>query len=393
MHMRRPGVFYCLCYTAAIFALTYGGIYKETLNLFDTNLFDLTLIAAITLIFLMVFGQSIIVTRDAFTISLVLLIFTIIYAGSLLYSPSNTYGLRKLIIFSGCLFSFFVGMVVPKKVESYVFIALPYFAIFSVTGYLYLMSQDFTPAKILAFAGVSLSAGEMVGLGIIVLLCEKNSSIGRTILLVVSFITLLLLGARGPFISALVIAVFIYGISFFKKNVDYLQSKKINKYLYVLFALLMVVVLDMNSTITIFQTLEDGLSRFSLLFESDKGNSVNSRLTMLTDSWDKIGEAPILGYGVGSYGLVVYGIDFRAYPHNIPLEIWFEAGIFCLIAFLTFVSMIFARAVTVDKVLVFILVYLVLNFLKSSSLDELRMFFFACGLCVNARLVSRKVYY
>jgi O-antigen ligase len=392
MHMRRPGVFYCLCYTVAIFCLTYGGIYKETLNLLDTNLFDLTLVATITLIFLMAFGESIIITRDAFRVSLVLLFFTIIYAGSLVYSPSDIYGPRKLLIFAGCLFSFFVGMVIPKKVERYVYIALPYFAIVSVAGYLYLMSQDFTPAKLLAFTGVSLSAGEIVGLGIVVLLCDKNRSVGRTILLVVSVIALLLLGARGPLIAALVIAIFIYGTSFFKKNADFLQNKKSNKYLYILLALLMVIVLDMDSTITIFQTLEDGLSRFSMLFESDKGNSVNSRLTMLTDSWEKIGKAPILGYGLGSYGLVVYGTDFRAYPHNVPLEIWFEGGIFCLAAFLAFVSMIFVKAATADRVLIFILAYLVFNFLKSSSLDELRMFFFACGLCVNARLIDRAVY-
>ena len=390
MYLKQPGVFYCVCYTIAVFCLTYGGIYKEALNLLDARFVDLTVIAATALLFLVIFGESIIITRDALWIFLVLLVFTIMYASSLLYSPSDTYGPKKLFIFGGCLFSFFVGMVTPEKVKRYMYTALPYFAILSVAGYLYLMSRDFTPEKLLAFTGVSLSAGEIVGLGVVVLLCEKNRSVIRTIFLVLSVIALLLLGARGPLIGALVIALLIWCISFSKKNPESLKTNALNKYMYLLSGALVAMALDMDSTLNIFRTLEDGLSRFSLLFDSDKGESVNSRLTMLANSCDKIGDAPLLGNGLGSYGLVIYGVDFRAYPHNVPLEIWFEAGVFCTVAFIIFVSMIFTKAVTADRTLIFILGYLVFNFLKSSSLDELRMFFFACGLCVNPRLSLRR---
>ena len=120
--------------------------------------------------------------------------------------------------------------------------------------------------------------------------------------------------------------------------------------------------------------------RETILFESDKGASVNLRMQMIADAIYYIDRAPILGHGLGSYGFVVYGTDFRAYPHNGFLEIWFEAGIVGLILFIAFIMMgLFAAMNRNYVVLACIIIFLTLNFLKSSSLDELRLLFLICG--------------
>ena len=143
-----------------------------------------------------------------------------------------------------------------------------------------------------------------------------------------------------------------------------------------------------------FGIIENGLSRFYLLFEVDQGRSVNIRKSMLIDAWQHIGQAPFFGYGLGSYGIVVNGIDQRAYPHNVILEIWFEAGIFAALSFIIFtiISLINASKRN-EKAIIYLIIFLVLNFLKSSSLDELRLFFLVCGLSVGSIINLKRVYH
>ena len=131
------------------------------------------------------------------------------------------------------------------------------------------------------------------------------------------------------------------------------------------------------------------LSRFSNVSES---NAWRPRLTAWSIAWSSVKDAPIFGHGLGSYGLIVYGTDFRAYPHNGVLEVWFEAGILGLISFMAFILMSFFVAMKRKHfALACIIVFLMLNFLKSSSLDELRLLFLVCGLSASF-LVAEKEY-
>ena len=152
------------------------------------------------------------------------------------------------------------------------------------------------------------------------------------------------------------------------------------------------ILISLLSGTAIFEFLESGFSRFLLFFESDKGSSVTSRMQMILDAIYYIDQSPIFGHGLGSYGLIVYGTDFRAYPHNGVLEVWFEAGILGLISFMAFILMSFFVAMKRKHfALACIIVFLMLNFLKSSSLDELRLLFLVCGLSASF-LVAEKEY-
>src|SRR5699024_9775951 len=71
--------------------------------------------------------------------------------------------------------------------------------------------------------------------------------------------------------------------------------------------------------------------RFMLLFESNKGDSVNARLMMIEKSKEMFSEAPLLGKGMGGFKEATNSV--HNYPHNIIYEMLAEYG---LIGFLIF---------------------------------------------------------
>lgn len=70
-----------------------------------------------------------------------------------------------------------------------------------------------------------------------------------------------------------------------------------------------------------------GYQRLLLLFQQDKGDSVNARVRMAQDALAVFVQSPIGGIGIGGYALATGGTDQRLYPHNIVLETAAELGV------------------------------------------------------------------
>lgn len=383
---------YHIFFAISLIGLVYGGVYKSFLLLGNIVIFDLTILSTLSLIMLIGFGEHLRITKEALQLGIILSVFSVVYFGSLLYSPSITYGPHKMFACLGLLFSFIVGLIVPSNTKKYFFSMIPYFGILSSFAYFYVIAIDFDLSKLRVFNGVSLSIGEILGLGSVLLICKKKKSMLVYLLLILSSLLLLALGARGPFIFFMLIYLVLIAVNFFQSYGRSFVIKKKNAYLFVLVVMITVTLFNLLVDSHAYEILEKGLSRFYLLFENDKGNSINVRQSMGLDAWHYIGEAPIFGHGLGSYGTVVNGIDGRAYPHNAILEIWFEAGIFGVLSFLVFVSISLAQAVARnDRTVMCLIIFLGLNFLKSSSLDELRMFFLICGLSVGTMINGRRL--
>ncbi len=122
--------------------------------------------------------------------------------------------------------------------------------------------------------------------------------------------------------------------------------------------------------------LERTIRRLLLVFDPGSG-SVSERLVQIDFCFDKIfaSAADFLGgMGIGSFGILYEGVDEKAYPHNMLLEIWFELGAVGLVLFLLLLLVYFKKiSRRLNYMLIFI--YLMLNSLKSYSLIDNRVMF------------------
>ncbi|WP_413772122.1 hypothetical protein, partial [Vibrio campbellii] len=103
------------------------------------------------------------------------------------------------------------------------------------------------------------------------------------------------------------------------------------------------------------------------------GNSLGERFYALSMTYEKGFDnyfSIFFGEGLGSFGVIVYGIDQYFYPHNVPLEILFEMGLLGLFSF-AFIIISCSRCVGYkSKYKLFfytVLMFVLFNFMKSYS--------------------------
>lgn len=365
----------------SLLGLVFGGVFKALFLLTGVNIYDLTILSAVSIVLLLSMESKFKFNPDGIYLAILLGLFSFSYMSSFLYSPSSVYGPQKLVGFLGLLFSFGVGLVLPKGTRNLFLSVIPDFGIVIALAFLLIMTSNLEALIEFDFSGVGLIAGEILGLGVIISIFKPDKSIFRKLLMFLSISLILFLGARGPLVFLILTGSFV-GLMSVGKNLNNLAVIRMQTFYFIIIAISSASLLtSILSGTPIFEFLGSGFSRFLLFFESDQGDSVTARMQMILDAIYYIDQAPILGHGLGSYGLVVYGTDFRAYPHNGVLEIWFEAGIVGLILFIAFILMSFFAALKRNYVvLACMIIYLLLNFLKSSSLDELRLLFLICGL-------------
>lgn len=83
-----------------------------------------------------------------------------------------------------------------------------------------------------------------------------------------------------------------------------------------------------------------------------------------------------VGYGFGSFNLLMYGEDKRGYPHNVFLEVMFELGLIGLLIILLFFALVIYRGIKRKRVvLLFAILFVMMNILKSYSIVDLRLLF------------------
>ena len=93
-------------------------------------------------------------------------------------------------------------------------------------------------------------------------------------------------------------------------------------------------------------------------------------------AWDMFTEAPLIGYGFGSFGIYYSGLDGNIYPHNLVLEILSELGLIGLFIFLLFcVFLLKSSTLALRSLFYLVCLYAFLNVLKSNNFSELRLYF------------------
>ncbi|NLA25469.1 MAG: O-antigen ligase family protein [Bacteroidales bacterium] len=251
----------------------------------------------------------------------------------------------------------------------------------------------------------------MLGINILVLVCAKEkifkSAFISNALVIVSLLMMLILGARGPLLFCLFLLFLFVANKYIKPLLrGEILFPKLRIILYGL-----VVVIGFVAAFVVFRPqmsflLGRSLMRLELLmpFSSgsetvpkNMGKSVNVRIEQLNYSLDLISdnfENSMIGYGIGSFGVLYDGKDSRNYPHNILLEIWVEAGLIGLMLFLTFLIIVFTKNIRgINYIHILVLIFILLNALKSNSYIDIRVYFAVFGMFMlssNSRFFTKE---
>lgn len=220
-------------------------------------------------------------------------------------------------------------------------------------------------------------------LGVFIFLNHSRNSKRILFLKLTALCYMILLGGRGP-IFFLVIIYIIY----------YLLKTKLTFHKSILVILIPFLFISSLSFFQNWGLTNRTFSRFSTLIE---GDSFESRGELLQVSTTILKENFLFGTGYGGFGMAALGRDFRAYPHNIILEVFVETGLIGLLIFLFFIVYFFARifvrmisnkedVCTFDFSLSF--TYLFLNAMKSSSFIDVRNLFGLMGIIVAYYMIE-----
>ena len=188
------------------------------------------------------------------------------------------------------------------------------------------------------------------------------------------FLSMLLLTGRGPLLFFVMISFFILAPRFSSARL----SRKFN-------ALLLLVILGVGAGS--WQGVEGIVDRFSALFLGE-GLASAFRLEDIQISKALISENILSGVGIGGYGMSGFSSDENAYPHNLFLESFVEAGLLGFFMFSVSISIFFMgcivtlnRKFAIPYMMVFLFIFL--NYMKSGGFIGARDLYFFAGLALS----------
>jgi len=354
---------------------------------------DITLLTSVILLFLIFKNRHKLSTEPSQYYPLFMILqFYCWMMFSLFYTSSKIYSYDKTFLFATNIVPIIVMNIIDRfDVRSF----LKYFVICSLVYYVAYLPILLADLKFFSIANISvfevdeyagslyLTIGEMLGASILILSTHKElfeSSKKRLFILLVSVIGLLQMGARGPIVFVVVVLLTRVIWNKVKENSIFRINKSNIKYVVMLILAFLTLYLMVPSFKT---TISRTIARFSVVGSGLSGSrsygaSIDARIIMYGDSkriLQKLGWQSIIGSGIGSYGVEAYGLDFRAYPHNVFLEIFVEMGAIGFIIFMIFLAATLIPGERNKSNMQYILFYMFLNIMKSSSLVDIRLLF------------------
>lgn len=365
-----------------------SGIFKGFFGYYGITFpVDFTIFTAFA-VFIFIFVRSALIKNNKIFISfrnILVLFFTLLFwiwmIFSLTYTPSSEYSFTKTFLFGTLVITILIVLCGEINIRKFVkyFIIYNYVFIFMFLPVQYgyeLGAISFEMAE--SVDDLYLTLGEHLGIIILILQFSEKQIFTKTldkILFYISFILLLIIGARGPLLFAILAIILHYIINFrqFQKFKLKISSFKIILNSFIGLSILGVFVFFYNKISVL---LNHSLARLLLLFGDDKGSSFNTRVDHFQKSFELIKDPFVFlkGIGIGSYMFVTEGVDIRGYPHNILLEVWVELGITGLFFFTLFLLSFVAQGRKNQFISIVVLFYILLNILKSSSLVDIRVY-------------------
>ncbi len=391
-----------------------SGQVKAFMEFFGLELpVDITLLTAVLLLGFTAYKVIRKNTFDApkisfFSIGLLLLFYAWMIF-SLFYTDSESYSLQKTLYFLLNIAAFAVPFFFKQFNIRLFFRVFTIGTIILAVGllpfqYFDLLGSATDPEQTGAYSaigGLYLSLSEYLGLIVILILTQKTEGPflkGYDVVVVMIVLGLmLLLGARGP----ILFVVFVYGLYYLStiKTIRFTIRTRTLWWMVggtlilagVLF--LMILIPATNALLT------HSVDRFVFMVMdaisgNGQDNSTGTRLLLMGEAFNGIFkniDSFLFGYGIGSFGSIIKGIDMRLYPHNMILEIWFELGLVGLSLFVIWILYILLdlRRQPVRFISYWLLLYVFLNLMKSSSLIDIRTEFAFLALFTVQNLLMR----
>lgn len=162
--------------------------------------------------------------------------------------------------------------------------------------------------------------GRYFGLLSVIVLCRSRQGNWRGDLLhatlaLLALVDMVIIGARGAFLALLLVLI----IYHYRRA----AAKAVLKLIFILSLALMAAFIVTRGYI----------------FETDLW-SIYDRVSILSTVEDSIPPNLLIGWGIGSFGIVTLGQDYVFYPHNIFVELFFEQGFIGLMLFLVLIIMV-----------------------------------------------------
>ena len=365
-------------------AFLMSGVYKTLLLVFKISSIDITLVLGLLLVMKIItdlvlrkfgFKKDIIIILSLFLFFVFSLIIT------LNYTISEKYCYIKLFKFSTCVIAFMYPLLIKKiNINNLLDIIVVQIMFFS-GAFIFLYQfyyksnvqifsyMNFDPAQI---GGMSLQVGFFIGFALLLSIIQK-----RTLRAIIFFIFLILTGAKGPIIFSCLSIIIMIPFIITKRVSIKVDIKKKHGLILILCLIILISLGNITGKVKyVHEMAYRSVSRLAMIFSDDKGASVNDRIEHIKTALKYIADKPVLGYGIGSYNYIVYGIDGRGYPHNIILELWFEAGLMGLLSFILLYNYVIIRTYIYKCTnMSILLIYQFLTALTSSNLSDLRFFF------------------
>lgn len=373
--------FYTLIYVL-YFLFIYSGLIKWI------NLpFDITIVLGSILLPVMLLSLWRIRIRNAYVGLTVLafLLFFIWYIASAAYTVSSSYYLEKIprVLLSLIAF-FFPFLTFNEKYHANITKAFKILSIaaISVLTAVYFSEQGFNiliysnPDNELLKIPDYLAIGTFIGVSIIIF-SRNISSVFSIVYLLIAFIYLILIAGRGPIFFIFPVLIFY----FWKRFKPYLLKPKV-------VIMLVGVAILFYWGFTQWEGSNVLRDRLSVINKPQGNESLFERYNYFNRSLEMINERPIFGGGIGSFGILYFGRDIKEYPHNLFLEVLVESGVLGFIFFMIFVLYVLRcmrRMVKMELGLLYvaIVLYLVLNSLKSSGFEDSRIIFAWIGISIG----------
>jgi O-antigen ligase len=308
--------------------------------------------------------------------------FHILYFATSFYTFSNLYYLEKLSKMVLNIYSFFLPLVLFKKIEEHIYFRkiLLYLWIFILfilllllfTSNFTLFYTDFTDSDFSFPNYMTIS----VILGTLFYFFRGNNSNLFIIIKLLSLFFIVLLSSKG--VILLIILFTFHSISF--KNIFFFFKNN-----FLLLATFIII------TIYNYEFLFTRL--FSRVYIGDQfinDSSSQERLRYLSSAFELIINHPFFGIGIGAFGIKANQSDSRLSPHNILIEIQLESGLFIFTIFLITILLFTNSFINISKKKInkftdYItpIIFLFSFDIFSGMIEDLRVDYFWLGLAIS----------
>lgn len=385
------------CFELVFVLFLFAGLFKGDLRFawipvdLTALFFGLSVLSGMVIII----NRRMIFNRRALILCMLYLAFASYALLTILWTPGWIYSTQKVLyIWTLVLWAVAAPALIisanPNKIKRLgtIFILLSIIISFeAISQYI----QAGQPGFIKVFGSNYLGLGRIAGLALIFsyayLLFWARSLPAKLLAAALAglFLCVLLIGgARGPFIAAVLSALIpiLFAVHISLKR----QVIKIERFTV---PIIIITITVIALLVFFYQTgqMTQTMYRLQVLTNEGMGDSAQARIQHYAHAIDYWKQAPLLGNGIGSWPIINGNIDMRGYPHNLILEILVELGLAGLVLFsiLILYALVILKPIpgykqSINILLLMLIIYMFLNSMVSGDIPDNRLLFACIGL-------------